>query len=191
MEIPPYSNIFAFDPGLSYTGMGTAQNGAFATWTVTPSPKKYGFEKLVDMADQITHVIPDRCVVIAEDYAYGGRFMNVLVAELMGVIKKDLISRKAIWFITFAPTTIKKVATGSGKATKSQVKKAMKTTATGLGLTLDDSHQADALAILHTYFKYISGGLDPKTTRAIDGRVWKIGGSPKVRLDKLIHGNKK
>lgn len=171
---PPYSTIVAFDPGLDYTGMAISFKGEFSVETVVPDEDIYGFRKIANMAYKIVSYIPERSVVVAEDYGYGGRYMNVLVAELMGVIKTGLLDIGNLWFLTFAPNTIKKVAAGSGKATKAQVKKAMKTTAAGLGLELEDSHQADALAILHTYFKYISGEMDAKTTRAIDARVWRI-----------------
>ncbi len=174
MRIPPYSNIVAFDPGLDYTGMATSDKGEFSIRTIMPDFGVYGFRKVANMAYKITSAISEKSVVVAEDYGYGGRFMNVLVAELMGVIKTGLLDIGNLWFLTFAPNTIKRIATGSGKATKAQVKRAMKTTATGLGLALEDSHQADALAILHTYFKYISGEMDAKTTRAIDARVWRI-----------------
>ncbi len=174
MRLPPYSKIFAFDPGLDYTGMATSHKGDFSVSTIVPDPEIYGFRKVANMAYKITSSISERSVVVAEDYVYGGRFVNVLVFELMGVIKTGLMDVGNLWFLTFSPNTIKRIATGSGKATKSQVKKAMKTTAEGLGLTLEDSHQADALAILHTYFKYISGDMDAKTTRAIDARIWRI-----------------
>ena len=174
MRIPPYSKIVAFDPGLEYTGMATSENGAFTVGTIVPDREIYGFRKVANMAYKITSTISEKSVVISEDYGYGGRFMNVLVAELMGVIKTGLLDIGNLWFLTFAPNTIKRIATGSGKATKAQVKKAMKTTAQGLGLLLEDSHQADALAILHTYFKYISGEMDSKTMRAIDARIWRI-----------------
>lgn len=63
--------------------------------------------------------------VVIEGYSYGGAFTNFNQPEITGQIKRFLYDRK-IPFICPPPTSLKLEITGSGKAQKSDVKKAVR-----------------------------------------------------------------
>lgn len=67
-----------------------------------------------------------------------------------------------------APNTVKLQIAGNGRATKSQMGKAVKGLCATLGLKM--THDADAVAIYEVARRYYAKELDPKTERALRGR---------------------
>lgn len=97
-------------------------------------------------------------VVACEDSHFGTRNHETAAmhAELRGLIKLMAYERGAR-FIAYKPSTIKKFATGYGKAEKSQMIKAARTV---LGVEVDDDDEADALFILELARRRRGGSVD-------------------------------
>lgn len=104
----------------------------------------------LDMASQIINLINIYKIkfLIIEDYAYGAGFFNADMAEIIGILKFFCLNKKIkLYFIP--PNTIKKLVAGNGRATKSKVKKSIKS----LGYTAKNVHEFDALAIYLAFKK--------------------------------------
>lgn len=116
--------------GLDYsiTSPGLCANNLFYYWhkdpfTTTPFVgKQYPLykseiERVHKLADGIVELLDDTDLVIIEDYSFAASGRITAIAEGLGIIKGKLYSR-GISFKTVAPPTLKKFATGSGRADK-------------------------------------------------------------------------
>lgn len=86
--------------------------------------KKYALYDMFSFClDHIQHNLRiDLSFAIFEDYSYGSIGHLAHLGELNGIYKLELAKRK-IEFDVIAPSSIKKIVTGSGKATKDEVAK--------------------------------------------------------------------
>ena len=100
------------------------------------------------LRERLTGNFTGRFVVAIEDYSYGGsRFFNTSQAEIVGQLKAFIRDNPEYALVMISPTSIKKIVTGSGKATKSQMKSALKST----GIYFADSHSADSYGVWLAY----------------------------------------
>lgn len=88
-----------------------------------------GAERLVLIEEGFNSILNDLdgqdMEVFVEGYAYGAKFQRESLAELGGVIRRNLFLRKqAFWVVP--PTSVKMYVTGSGRATKNYMKKCTK-----------------------------------------------------------------
>lgn len=122
-SLPPLDKGFALyiDPGVHYTGICVVRNGEPISLITAVSREEFFFRQTLSMIREISaavHGLPIGAVVI-EDYGYNiGKFFNPLVPEIVGVLRDKF---GGIPFIMVPPSTIKKHAAGSGRATKAQV----------------------------------------------------------------------
>lgn len=78
-----------------------------------------GFNAILDSIED------DEYGVFIEGYAYGAKFQRESLAELGGVIRRNLFLRKQDFWV-IPPPSVKKFVTGSGKASKNYMKKCTK-----------------------------------------------------------------
>lgn len=91
-------------------------------------PKKNGHDDITrfgTLAEIFLDNIPetDDKVAVFEAYAFGAKGMLATIGECTGIMKHELVTR-GYSILTLSPTTVKKYATGSGKADKSQMAEA-------------------------------------------------------------------
>ena len=77
-------------------------------------------ERVSKIADDIIKYIGSVDLVVIEDYSFAASGRITQIAEGLGIIKYQLYINK-IEFKTIAPPTLKKFATGSGRADKKQM----------------------------------------------------------------------
>lgn len=167
--------IVGIDPGTDHTGIAQYSNVRFS-WKTIEEDSKFGVDKLIALAIRIVaYVINYNAeVVVIEDYGFGGKFFNVDVAELVGMIKFALKESKHRCQVIFlAPNTTKKYVTGDGRAKKKDMQLAIKEILKLKKETKLVSHEADAIALIVTYQKYLAGEMDEENTRKIKGRGYE------------------
>lgn len=169
-----YKTIMAVDPGIAFIGVAWASDDGSIRSTTLAAGKMLGFKKLLDLVVRLHHlskaIQPD--VIVFEDYGFSGKFFNVGIAEFMGVVKQrftELPIKEKVLYSFLAPTTVKKIAAGNGRAKKTEVGKALK--AQGFNLTGKSVHEVDALAVLLTYLRYEKGEVEQEISRKIRGRT--------------------
>ncbi len=156
--------LIGIDPGHN-TGIafGKKDSGEILTKTLV-KVKSMGKSRLFEVADSILESISKHPIeyVAIEDYAYGNKFFNIEVPELVGMLLYLLSKHKPGIKVTFIPpSTVKKFISGSGKAKKQDVQKAIKEQFDEDGIAT--VHEYDAIAILET-FKQV---FDPNTPKDI------------------------
>jgi hypothetical protein len=165
------SRIIAVDPGSKTTGCAVFDGNEISCYSVEARRGKYGFFKLRAMADDVIKLVRPGDWVIFEDYGFGGTFFNAEVPELCALIKDRLYDLQSNKVMFIAPNTIKKVIAGHGNATKAMVTKEVKEKTAQFDIILKSAHEADAVAILLTFLRYVTTQLDPKTMKALSGRI--------------------
>ena len=145
-------------------------------WETIEADDLFGVNKLVRLCVEVLKYVQDRNkveIIVIEDYGFGGKFFNVDVAELVGMLKVMFKYHNIKSKIVFlAPNTTKKCITGNGKAKKSAMVKGIKQI-----LNLDKkvklvSHEADAIALIVTIQKYLTKGFNEEDTRKIQARSY-------------------
>nr|CAI3971247.1 RuvC-like Holliday junction resolvase [Ochrobactrum phage ORM_20] len=107
---------------------GTYTSGNFTFTVHYYDPKKNGHDDITrfGMISKIflDNLIDEKDKVAAfEAYAFGAKGMLATIGECTGIMKHELVER-GYSILTLSPTTVKKYATGSGKADKSQMAEA-------------------------------------------------------------------
>lgn len=74
-------------------------------------------ERFHNISEWALSVIPDRCIIGMEDYAFAAKGVVFNIGECTGLLKHKLWKCKYD-FYTFAPSQIKKFATGKGNSNK-------------------------------------------------------------------------
>jgi len=108
--------IAAFDLSLRAPGFMAGANGP----QVMKVPKFDGAELLNWFYTTFVQGINGFGLVIFENYSFGSKFSREPLAELGGVARLACF-QNGIPYVAIAPTTAKKYATGSGKATKDEM----------------------------------------------------------------------
>lgn len=166
-------NILAIDPGTQGTGLAFTKLGSpeFKSETIEARKGIIGKEKLKCMAKDIMDIVnrEKRDFIAIEDYGFGGKFFNIEVAELVGMLLWNLRDVKIVFV---APNTVKKLVTGSGKATKSGMKKEIKNRYTEEGNTT--VHEFDAVGILEILESFLNGTMPDETRLKLVSRMVKL-----------------
>lgn len=125
------------DPSLSATGLAWP-DGSLETIKTKPADKDW---RLVEIAKRVSDGVRGQnpSIVAMEDLPRNARSAGV-TGMVQGVIRRELQSRGVPYFLV-VPSTLKKAATGNGRASKSEMLDAY-TGATGL-INRDDN-QIDA-----------------------------------------------
>lgn len=152
---PERYQVVALDLGTAYTGLSIWKRGELSLFQeVITSAEHSSSEAAAEMFSAIADITErhlDRkepVLCVCEDYAYGSGFFNVIQAELVGFLKRHAIENCWIGIVFVAPNTIKRLVTGSGRATKSQVKKAVLKL---IGIKISSTHIVDSLAAFIAY----------------------------------------
>lgn len=169
--------IMAVDPGIEYLGVAWSLEDGSIRSTTLVTRGLIGFKKILKLADLLLllakRIQPD--IIVFEDYGFGGKFFNVVVAEFIGVVKQrftESLVKDGVVYSFLAPTTVKKLVTNKGRLKgKSPIRTALKE----LGFVVEGKtvHELDALAVLVAYLKYEKGEVDEQTSRKIRGRTYK------------------
>ncbi len=150
--------ILGIDPGLSATGFGViAGYGArFRTQgfgIISSNPEDELPKRLLYISNELNKVIkkfqPESCALETLFFKGKGARSVILTAECRGVIL-SVLARNKIPVVEFTPATVKLAITGSGRASKSQLKYMVRRV-----LKVDGKlpeHSADALAVAYTHF---------------------------------------
>ena len=77
-------------------------------------------ERVYKLAADIAKIVKGADLVIIEDYSFGASGRITAIAEGLGLVKGELYAQ-GIPFKTMAPATLKKFATGSGRAKKPEM----------------------------------------------------------------------
>lgn len=125
---------------LSLTKTGIAVAGR--AWTI--GVKARGTERLSLLTTEIAHNLLGRGIhlVAIEGYSYGSKTSQAhSIGELGGCVRRDL-HHEGVPFVVVAPTSLKKFATGNGRAKKEEM---VANARERLGYEGFDDDEADAL----------------------------------------------
>lgn len=138
----PDRPVVGLDPSL--TGLGLATPDTLTTISSKPTGDTVAAraERLVTMADKVARLIPESSLVVIEGPAYSRQLGagHHLSAGLWWVLAVELTHRGHD-VIEVPPTSLKKLATGNGGATKADMRMALFQRA---GLDVRDDDQVDA-----------------------------------------------
>ncbi len=140
--------ILALDPAnVTGVALSNGKQTEYRRWELV-EPHKPREHRLVVLYDLLRRTIEDNGVelIAFEEASFGSINPNVQAMhnELRGIIKLAAAEAR-IPTVSYHPTTIKKFATGDGRAGKPQMIRAAETM---LGLETDDDNIADAAFIL-------------------------------------------
>jgi hypothetical protein len=150
---PSQCYLASLDIGQKFTGMTLYSQGEhLKTFTLT-NPNKDASTAPVTafklIQERLNGDFTGKMIVVIEDYAYTSGYFRVEQAEVVGQLKSFIVNNPQYVYVPLPPKTIKKTISGNGNATKSQVIKAVKS----LGFHVNNSHEADSIAVGLTYFK--------------------------------------
>lgn len=165
---PTACYLASLDIGQKFTGMTLYSDGErLKTFTLENKNKEKSTApvtafKLVQ--EKLAGRFTARMIVVVEDYAFSSGFFRVEQAEVIGQLKLFIVNNSNYCYIPIPPTTIKKTVTGDGRATKSKVIKTVK----GLGYKVNNSHEADSIAVALTYFQIWENAAESVYSRSIN-----------------------
>lgn len=107
--------------------------------------------RLVSVTNDVVGLCQDFQVrwVAIEGYAYSKRYQSHQLGEIAGNVKVQLWLAHGIVAETIPPTSARKSVLGFGNTNKSEV---MRVVRDGLGVEVDNDHEADATVIARAYF---------------------------------------
>lgn len=136
--------LVALDLALTTTGWA-ALNGSPTPALGVIKPRGRGVKRLADGLTQVRDLAADAAAVILEGYSYSSRNSQAhSLGELGGVVKLGLHIR-GVKLVIVPPSSLKKVATGKGNASKELV---LVEAVKRLGYQGADNNIADALWLL-------------------------------------------
>lgn len=157
---PSTCTLVTVDPGVQGTGVSIWESARHSGTLTVENDDPYRATAPVTMHMLIMSKLESlrinpphagRMLLVFEDYGYGSGYFNSDVAEIIGMFKSHVhFSPSAfIGMVFISPTSVKKIVTGSGKASKADVKRAVKTLYPDIKTTTD--HEADSLALFTAY----------------------------------------
>lgn len=157
-------DVVGIDLALTKTGVAHPDGGL-----ETIRPGGYGYGRHWTVASRILAICHGADVVVLEDYAPHGRGVNALiaVAEVGGIVRA-MLHKAGIPVALVRPSTLKRYATGNGRATKDEVLSAARTERRTLDdVGPDDPHrfpatndEADAYFLRRMGLDRYTGDLD-------------------------------
>lgn len=164
----------SLDVGVRYTGVSLWDHGTHSDNFLVENNDPFQATAPVTMFRRIRRELhrrsmnPGPILLVLEDYGYGAGYFRAEQAEMVGMFK-DLVTRNLesdpdyIGMVFLSPGTIKKAVAGNGRATKSQMKAAIREH----GYRVDNSHEADAIAVGITYNQMWDRPTDGMIARSI------------------------
>lgn len=148
-------NYIGLDLSLTNSGYMVASEVKLESHGVIKTRKR-GIERLQYIYEEISDLIKcySNCIIAIEGYAFSpnqGRSFSL--GELGGIIKLLLYQNKIKYYVV-APTTLKKFATGSGRAQKSDIAKEVYKR---WGAEFKTEHEVDAFVLAKIAY-YLSTG---------------------------------
>jgi Holliday junction resolvasome RuvABC endonuclease subunit len=136
--------ITALDISLTSTGVAENVGPTPTAWTLKP-PKLRGVHRLRWFREAVGDITYSTDLVIMEGYSFGSRGRALFsIGELGGVIRLALDDMDIPW-VALAPSTVKKLATGKGNASKDLV---LVEAVKRLGYAGSSNDECDALWLL-------------------------------------------
>ena len=161
--------VMGIDLALRYTGIVVyTRDGVPHIWTTIinkldrpknapPITQTEVVQRLIDVANEIIRIAKKYKVkhVAIENYAHKAKFQAHQMGEMAGVVKVQLALACNIVPDVVPPSTARKHTLGYGGSgiTKADIKAAV---SEGLGIPIEDDHQADAAVIAQYYFDYVA-----------------------------------
>ena len=172
--------ILGIDPGVKNIGISVFDGLEIELTTLKSDTNEFGREAMFNLLDRFNNFLEDNVhcsfTIFMEDYGFGARHLNMLEVECVGIILNCLHHFKHTSITHFiSPSTVKKLITGNGKATKTEIKRSLELEFSSL-TEQHDNHALDALGLLLCHKKYSSGELSSELTRSITGRKIYLGG---------------
>lgn len=162
---PITASILALDPA-QHCGWAHSA-GPSGVWRLGPPGPEHAGARLSELRAclEVTHQRMPFELLYAEDAAYGARHQFAVQlghAEYRGIIRA-VAHDLGVRLIVLNPATWKSFLTGSARADKDQVKRALVTL---FGLRIADDNEADAVAILRCGLAGVTGPAHPKAKSA-------------------------
>lgn len=122
------------DPSISCTGIAVIEltdEGKFVLLdkkSIKPTPRSKEFERKLSSfevfkwATQNLQSFKDLSFFVFENYSYGSPGHLADLGEMTGLFKYHIANDMNLPFDTIAPSSVKKIITGSGRATKEEVR---------------------------------------------------------------------
>lgn len=120
-------NVIGLDLSLTSTGMVKIPVGRkqVNSWCFATAASMHIWARYKDIAQRVQARIGKNDLVLVENYAFGikgAASRLVTLAELGGVVKMAIMARTRHWPIPVGSATVRKFATGGGKASKDDIK---------------------------------------------------------------------
>jgi Holliday junction resolvasome RuvABC endonuclease subunit len=141
---PALPVVMGLDLSLRATGIAHVDGTVETYKPKADKDSNCGLDRMVEIRDYITHLYAaplDYELVMVEGLAFDAHDTSRWQAQLAGIVRSTLFDYH-IPFLLAPPATLKKYATGSGKASKGQVLQAAQKR---LGYDGIDDNEADAL----------------------------------------------
>lgn len=163
--------IVALDLSLTATGVCDSQ-APDRPYTLAPPSKLRGPRRLLWILERVVEATAGADLTILEGYAFARPNQAHQIGELGGVIRLGLHVRRRP-FVAINPSTVKKLATGSGNAKKELV---LAEAIRRLGYTGSSTDEADASWLLQVGLIHFglpgAVSLPKKHLEALDGVTW-------------------
>lgn len=122
-----YKNVVGLDLSITSTGMVKIPVGGIniENWCFTTKAEMQIYDRYRFLAGSIVKRIEPFDLIVVEDYAFGvkiNRSRIVQLAELGGIVKMGVRHKVGVWPVPVSSATLRKFATGSGKASKDDIK---------------------------------------------------------------------
>lgn len=132
------------------TSTGFCTSTASGTWNLTPKKDESKGMRLIRFRAKVKEVcaLEGIKLIVFEQMAVFGKFPNFVGAEMQGVLKL-FCEESGIEYKSYAPTSIKKFATGKGNAKKDS----MITAAKQYNPDVKTDDEADAILLYHLALK--------------------------------------
>lgn len=142
--------ILAIDPSLASTGIAVLNHQKEIQYitTIKTKPDESIGKRLSRFCEEIEKMIDTYKIdlVLTEfNYSGGSKEVNWVLGNIFRITEE-----RDIRIVTYAPATVKKVCSGSGRATKADMKQAIIKI---YGDMKSNEHIRDALGVAHCYFE--------------------------------------
>lgn len=136
--------ILALDPA-SKTGYATAEN--YGVWNCTPNTGESRGMRLIKFEKHLKSILDSLNIGVVSYELVAGKHThaNNIKSEMIGILLRECESR-GIEYKGYAPTKIKKFATGKGNASKEDVINSVKEKYNYIG---SDDNEADSIALYY------------------------------------------
>lgn len=152
------------DPSITCTGLSVVSMNKDNLFTlidkkiIVPGKKSRGFDKKLDSlsafkwATENLSSFKDVKFFVFENYSYGSPGHLADLGEMTGMFKHHISNNLKLPFDVIAPASVKKIITGSGKATKQEVRDSLSKYISNISdISWNTFDESDATAIAVAY----------------------------------------